>query len=225
MKPPRQRQAALRMVPSRQRFDADDPAGHHLDLRLVVDFELVPVERSAQLVGQRDALAHLPVEFHRMEAIAVAAFSLRAIESEIGLGQHRLRPLDLRIVEGNSGADRDVHRVAVDVEWSGHRPGERQRQHAGVRRVAQAGLEDRELVAAEPRDEIAAAHAVPETGRDQSKEAIAGRVPQRIVDVLEQVDVDVEDGKALRPAPARGERLLEPLEKGGSVGQTGQLVA
>ena len=49
--------AAHRMVPARQRLEADDLAGCDRGLRLVVDLELVVLDRLLELLGEDAALA------------------------------------------------------------------------------------------------------------------------------------------------------------------------
>ena len=44
---------ARRMLPAQERLDTADPAGRELHLRLVVDDELVPLERLAQIADER----------------------------------------------------------------------------------------------------------------------------------------------------------------------------
>ena len=51
-----------------------------------------------------------------------------------------------------------------------------------------------------PRDRVAGPNASPEALRDLLEEAVAGGVPQRVVDPLEPVQVEEEDGRGSRAA-------------------------
>ena len=66
-----------------------------------------------------------------------------------------------------------------------------------------------ELVAAETRDEILAAHTVADLLRRELQQLVAGRVSARVVDVLELIEVDEEQRAApfARGAIARSRRL------------------
>src|SRR5690606_14561991 len=66
----------------------------------------------------------------------------------------------------------------------------------------------RELVAAEPRDEVAGADAVGEAVRDELEEPVPDRVPEGVVDLLEAVQVEEEQPGAVarRLAPAAAGR-------------------
>ena len=60
---------------------------------------------------------------------------------------------------------------------------------AGVRDV---GLDHREFVAAQPRDVIGIADATPDPPGHGLQQFVADMVPERIVDALEFVDVDIK---------------------------------
>ena len=75
---------------------------------------------------------------------------------------------------------------------------------AGVDRVADAGEQHRELVAAEPRqralavesgDGIGASQRLLEPTRDAHQELVAGGVAEAVVDDLEAIDVEEEHGE------------------------------
>jgi hypothetical protein len=59
------------------------------------------------------------------------------------------------------------------------------------------GLDHREFVAAEPRDQIAVADAAPDPSRHRLQQLVADMVAERVVDALEFVDVDIEQGELL----------------------------
>ena len=65
---------------------------------------------------------------------------------------------------------------------------------------ADRGLNHRELVAAEPRDKIGLADAAPDAGRHRLEQFVADMMPERIVDALEFVDVDIKQSELLAAA-------------------------
>ena len=65
-----------------------------------------------------------------------------------------------------------------------------------------AAEHDGELVAAEPRDGAAPATST-SLPRDLAQQLVAGVVAERVVDLLEAVEVDQEDGDVLAVAAAR----------------------
>ena len=97
------------------------------------------------------------------------------------------------------------------------------RRLAGVADVLQ---QHRELVAAEAGDGVAGTDRAVEPLGDGLQELVADGVSERVVDQLEAVEVEEEDGcAALRPAAARAaQRLLEPVEEQRAVREAGQRV-
>jgi hypothetical protein len=81
--------------------------------------------------------------------------------------------------------------------------------------------EDRELVAAEPRDLVAVAQRGSQPGADLSQQGIPGRVPECVVDLLEAVEVEQEHGD---PGVPGGDRLAKRSEEAAPVEQARELV-
>jgi hypothetical protein len=89
--------------------------------------------------------------------------------------------------------------------------------------VLDRGLDDGELVAAEPGDEIAGPDAFLEARGHRFEQLVADHVSERIVDALEFVDVDVEHRQVLAFDDI-DELLLEPFVEQRAVWQVGQRV-
>ncbi len=91
-----------------------------------------------------------------------------------------------------------------------------------VRRLAMTA-DDRELVAAETRGEISGTGATAQPQTDELQQRVADRMPQRIVDVLEPVEIEPQHGKSLiRPHAGDGLAQLFPEER--PVRQIGELI-
>ena len=67
-------------------------------------------------------------------------------------------------------------------------------RHA-FRLIARDRGDHREFVAAKPRNEVAAAQRMRQAQGDVADELIADMVAERIVDVLEMVEIDIEHGR------------------------------
>ena len=91
------------------------------------------------------------------------------------------------------------------------------------------GGRGRELVAAEAGDEVAVAHGVGDPLGDRDEECVAGGVAERVVDDLEVVEVDEEDGRhrlaAAAAARARSRTRSRRQLEHPAVGRAGQRVA
>ena len=90
--------------------------------------------------------------------------------------------------------------------------------------IADFGDEHGEFVAAHARHRIFAAHACDQSRRDHLQHAIANRVTERVVDELELIDVEEENGRtalgALRVRQRHGDAIAEQR----AVRQSGQRV-
>ena len=85
------------------------------------------------------------------------------------------------------------------------------------------GLNDREFVAAEARDEIARSDALPEGDGHRFQQFVADQMSERIVDALEFVDVEVKHGELVAGGEG-GEFALQPVMEQGAVRQIGQRI-
>src|SRR4029079_11212572 len=110
-----------------------------------------------------------------------------------------------------------------DVERGGQLLVDAGGDEGGVGAGAHVVDEDRELVAAEAGERVAGTDAALEAPGDFDEELVAREVAQAVVDDLEAVHVDEEDGEAVVGPPGReADRLAEAVEEEGAVGKAGQ---
>ena len=81
-----------------------------------------------------------------------------------------------------------------------------------------AGEDERELVAAEPAGDVAAARDVGEHLGDTAQHSVAGQVAVGVVDALEPVEVDEQQSRWRRTLRG-GDLVAEHLGERGTVGQ------
>ncbi len=197
------------MPPAQQRFQPDDAAGSEFNLRLVMELELAALDRSTQFVGDDHAFPHLAIEIGAVKPDAIAAVLLGAIEREIGLNHHRVRPDRFRLVIRYADADRDMNFIAGDHvglrEDGRNLIGERARCAC----IIGIGLQNRKLVPTDPGDDIVLANAGNGAGRDLPQQRIANGVAERVVDVLEMIEIEIKHGKGPGAAATCGERRAE----------------
>ena len=87
-----------------------------------------------------------------------------------------------------------------------------------------AGGDDGELVAAEAGDQIVAAHDAAQALRDVENELVADMVAERVVDVLEMIEIDVEHRRGRTAAAHLADHGFEPLAEIDAVGQAADRV-
>ena len=159
-----------------------------------------------------------------MEAEAVAAVLLGAIEREIGLNHHGIGPGDVGRVARYPDADRDMDLVALDDIGLGQDFSDLGRQRACRRQILGAALQDRKLVAAEARHDVGLADGIADAACDLPQQLIADGVAERIVDVLEIIEIEIKHGKRRRAAAARCKCRGQPPHKATAVGERSQRV-
>src|SRR6185436_20336001 len=132
-----------------------------------------------------------------------------------------------------TGRDADAGRTADDVrtaETVAHLDRRGQGVHdaggdlLGGDRVGGVGDQDGELVAPHPGGRVARADGLRDAPADRDQQLVADRVPERVVDLLEVVEVDEQHAHRAGAAPGELERLLQPVAEQHPVGQAGEPV-
>ena len=221
--------AARRMMPAHQRLDVAarrSPAS--ATFGWYIERELVAVDRLAQIAHQRQAL----------EAVLVVALVPDRRCRRCCASPHTSRRPRCRIsVErferrGRGRGDADARAHVDDVAFERHRRFQRAQQRRGDMRGASppplARQQHGELVAAEPRNDVRLRRVTTARSRDAdlAQQQVADRMAERVVDVLEMVEIHQQHR---RPA-ARAARRRAPSASSRSVniarfGQPGQRVA
>ena len=217
-------QAALGVAPAHQRLEAGDLAAAQGDQRLVVELELVALERLAQLAldlepAQRPR-PHLGVE----ELAAGASALLGPVHRRVGVADQQVgvdRLAGRRAGHGDADAGADevldpAHRVGLG-EGGGDAVGDRHR----LVLVGEAVDEDAELVAAEAGDDVAGPQVGAQPRRHRPQQLVAGVVAHAVVDQLEVVEVEEEDPDRRARDGAALERVAQRVDEAGPVRQAG----
>ncbi|MGY4255600.1 hypothetical protein ACVI1L_002668 [Bradyrhizobium sp. USDA 4516] len=85
-------------------------------------------------------------------------------------------------------------------------------------------VDHRELVAAEPRNQRRITDGSAQARGHRLQQRIARRMPERVVDVLEAVEIEHQHRKTRSAAPGTGERALHPFLEQHAIRQIGQRV-
>ena len=201
------------MLPAHQRLEAGDAAEVEVDDRLVVQDQLLVLDRALELLAAIEPGQRVDVHVVGEDRVAVGAGGLGGVHREVGVAQ--------QVVAGLGGGDADAGAQVQALALEHHGRGEHLEQaldeHLGL---ARAAGEDRELVAAQAGDGVVGAQRVAQPLAADLEQAVAGGVAERVVDLLEVVEVEEGDHRGL----ARGERLGDPLLEQRAVRQAGQRV-
>lgn len=153
---------------------------------------------------------------------AVAAGSLGVVHRRIGQSDQRLEIGGVVGIDADPDAGTDVQLVPGELERCQERLQRLLRHDLRIVRALQPLDHQDELVVAEAGDGIDPADHRFQAPGDPLEQVVTELVPEAVVDVLEPVQIDEQDGK--RPALAPGAQLgtLEPLAQEGPIGEAGQ---
>ena len=115
-----------------------------------------------------------------------------AIKRQIGV-LHQLngmRAVARRQCNADAGANADF--VAFQLEMLIDALNNAARQDRGFHRFRDPELEDRELVSTQAGNRVGFAHRRPQSGCDRAQQAVADRMPERVVDRLEPVEIEAK---------------------------------
>jgi hypothetical protein len=189
-----------------------------IEQRLVVDFQHVGGERVAQV--DLEAAPRLRHHVHALleEAPRASPIGLGAVEGHIGILEQLVGVTAVAGRQGDADAGADDHLLAADLEGLSQGSDHALGQGRGFLGVAQRLLQHHELVAAETRHHIALAHHLAQPLGDRAQQVVPAGMAQRVVDLLELVEVDEVNGERT-PAPQRGDRRVHLVPEEGAIGQ------
>ena len=217
----REQQAPRRVLPAQQRLDAVHAVGTQVELRLVVQHELVGADGVAELAHEREPLRTEVREVGRVLEHRLVRL-LRRVHREVGALEEIV---DLGAVgrpEGDAdaglGADRHARHVDVGRERALHAVEHDPRARRDRRPAARGRTRRRRAGRACRR-----AGAPRSIARgDVAQVDVAVVVPERVVHFLEAVEVDDRDPNRLTRAARRRDRVRDAVAEERAVRQTGE---
>ena len=215
----------MRIVPTQERFGPDDAASDNVHLRLVVQRQMSPRHRLAQMRLQRQALARCLRHLFMEKAPCAAPTCLGAIHRSVRALQQRLSAIGVARKHTNANAGTGHHLKSIGRRpRHGHRSEQLTRHRSGTLRMAQVAHHHRHLIARHTPEQVARAQRRMHLQRHVFEHCIAGCVAIAVVDVLEAIEVNLQHRQHL----ARSGRLLHSrvqlLDKPRAVGQASQRV-
>ena len=221
----RRDQPADRMAPAQQRLDAGDRAVLEAHQRLVVQLELLALERPLQVGAQLQA-RHDPVVHGGLEQpVAALAVALGDVHRGVGVADQLVgvgRAPGLGDRDAQAGADDEV--VVLELERAADALEDPLGGLDRGRQVLDVLEQDRELVAAEPRGGVGRADAGRDPLRHLEQHAVADGVTEAVVDGLEVVEIDEQHRHADALAQGPGHRVAHALVEQRAVGQMGDRI-
>src|SRR5437868_5935076 len=185
------------MTPAQQRLEAGNPPALQVDEGLKLELELVRAQGFPQVMLELPPRAHALFHLRHEEAVHAPPLVLGREQRKIGIAQKYVR------LDSASGSERypdarsDRQPMRIEREGGDHcldnALSERCRMGRSV--VGLFDLSDHEeLVAPEAAQEVAVIHAMQQAACDLLQECIADQMAERVVHLLEAVEIDEQDG-------------------------------
>ena len=211
-------QSALGMVPAHERFHPGEAPGRELELRLVVQHELPFRQRLAELALEPPARLRRLVHGGLEEMDAGAAVGLGPVECQVRVPEQDVGLVPVLREQGDAQAGRGLHLVAVEREGCCEGGQDLVGQGGDIVGLADRGVDDGELVPAQPGQGVGGAHGSGDPLRHGPQEEVARGVAQRVVHLLEAVEIEKGHRHHLALALRGDDRPLEPVEEQQPVG-------
>ena len=180
----------LRVVPPDQRLDACDPLAVQTDLRLIVKLQLIVRQGLPKRSFKGLSLLQLDVHILFEKTIDASAIGFGAVESQIGVAQQMIGISLVFRVESDADATADNDLVTLKVEGLGKGVNNPLRQASCAIRLTELALNDREFVAAQPRQGITCANETLEPSGHLPEKLVAEFMSEGIVDIFEVVEIE-----------------------------------
>ena len=217
--------AEARMIPAQQRLEAGDGAILQPHDRLEIDLDLAARERAAQIGLERQPVGALRAHARPEHLDAIAAAVLGVAHGDLGVLEHVVAlGVQLRIEQGDADRGRQADLALGE--------GDRRRQRAAhglgelhdMFGIGFGNDDDRERVAGNAGQRVLRLQQARQPARGRQQDRIAGGHADALVDLLEPVEIDAQNGRPPVVAAREGERGLQPVEEQFAVGQAGQIV-
>ncbi|MCY1227767.1 hypothetical protein D9M72_400550 [compost metagenome] len=219
----RRKQPQRGVLPAHQSLDAEDGSAVQIGNGLVLEAELAGGHGGGQVPFEGGAVRHMVVALgvEKLETCLSAVFG--QIHREVRLPQQLGSVCGFRAPLCRAHAGRDGQPVVADEERRAQRPVDPIGDPGGDRAGVVVQHNDRELVSAEPGNHVVGADAALEAGGQLDEQGITPLMSQRIVDLLEVVDVDEQQPLVPVPAGASGPKgCREAFHQGRPVCQAGE---
>ena len=182
--------AAVGTAKPEQRLDLDQALMRQLENGLIHQIERLVLKGRSQFALQPAAAPQLAVEVAAVGLEATAPGRLGPIEGDVGVADQLFRRMAVVRVHGDTQAAGDVHLPAIEIGMEARAPPRSATPSPVRRRLLQALLHQRELVAAEPGPSVAGAGDGLEAVGDLAQQRVAGQMAERVVDLLELVEIE-----------------------------------
>ena len=177
---------------------------------MVVDEELAVVQGTTELSQERELSGRGEAVFRRVQLLS-AATTFGRVHRQVGTLDERADVVAVFGIERNPDARLDLEREPFEQGWKAYRLSGLLGDLDGGGGVPNVSEHDAELVSSETSDRVCIAEHCAQTTCDLLQQEVAPLVSERVVDLLEAVEIDDEDRGAGGLAPRTSDSLFRPV--------------
>ena len=198
------------VLPADECLDGIETAVRESRFGLVMQDQLVGVDRMAKLAQERE-VGGVVVVLVGVVANRTEVLLLGDVQSHIGSPQELADVVGVVRREHVADARLDGHGEPAEVEVLADHVADASEERVDLGRVVD---EDPELVTAQSGDRVAVVQLVDQTARELGENHVTVVVTERVVDLLESIDVDDRDRKRGAPTRHAVQRICDsPMEQ------------
>ena len=212
------------MAPAQQRLDAGYLAGVQIDLGLVMQQQLVALQRVPEVRFHREPLDRPGPGVAGEEPEAVLAVALDQVHRRVGVRGQGLNVGAVDRIDRRANRGGNVTFVIAELDRFTERSQQVSCDTFDVLAPCDILQKEDELISAKPCDDVASAHAAPQPGADLGQQPVARVMAEGIVDDLEAVEIDEQHGQLPVLAPRQLDRKVQQLVEQLAVRQVGEAV-
>lgn len=181
--------------------------------------ELVAFDRVTQAVFQRQPLERLGVKAVGMELIGVPPLPLGAIHRFVGAPDQSVDVVAVGRIQADADAGGDGQLMVRQCERFGEPSQYLLRNHGDIAEIRHILKDYRKLVAGQPRRGVALSDAAGQAFGHLLQQLVADHVAEGVVDLLEAVEIEEQQGYGEAVAVCAGQCPAKALIEQGAVGK------
>ncbi|MPM96619.1 hypothetical protein SDC9_143784 [bioreactor metagenome] len=204
-------QAALRMLPTRQRFGADHLATHQVDLGLVEQNEFISQHPQSQAIQMSPVALGHAIALRVEKLIAVLAGQLCPIHRLIGVAEQGIGIGVIRRVQADPDAGRNRQAVSLYIDRLAHRQQQAVQNLRTFLRRGDIAEKDDKFVAPQTGQGVVYPQHLFQVFADTQQQLISDCMAISVIDHLETVDIHETDRRQLAASRGAGKQLPEAI--------------
>jgi hypothetical protein len=212
------------VLPAEQRLNPFEAFPVKIDAGLIVEDEFVSLQRVIEIIDEAELLVCARMHGSFETVTTVATSRLRRVHGDVGVAKQRTRCAGGSKRRGYSHAGTYSHCSASENERLAHDFENSVRDVLDDRRCTKPFKEDDELVTAQASNGVTWAGRSKDARCNLLQRIVSGVVAESIVDGLESIEINHQDGDRVEGPVTSGESMTETVEQECSVRESRQRI-